>query len=149
MNAKIEGRRIKAADARERPRQPEAEGIVKREMLRVLVADDSRDMLDTTCDCIGLLGHGAVPAGDGQEALEKFRAGEFDVVVTDFHMPRMSGLELLIEIKKERPDVPVILAFAGDDMEIEAVKAAGAAAVLRKPFGMDELGKELEKTIKK
>jgi len=62
--------------------------------LRALVVDDEQTVRDTLTICLTINGHTVETATDGLEGLEKFRAGEFDVVITDRRMPYMSGDKL-------------------------------------------------------
>lgn len=74
------------------------------------------------------------------EAVESFRAGEWDLVVTDIKMPGMDGLEVLQRIKGIDPTIPVIMitAFATVEMSIQALRK-GAYDMLTKPFEQEEL----------
>lgn len=74
------------------------------------------------------------------QALEEFRGGAWDLVISDIKMPGMSGLEVLQAIKEIRKDVPVIMitAYATVEMSIQALRK-GAYDMLTKPFEPDEL----------
>ena len=74
------------------------------------------------------------------EAAESFRAGQWDLVVTDIKMPGMDGLELLQKLKQKDPGVPVIMvtAYATVEMSIQALRK-GAYDMLTKPFEPEEL----------
>ena len=64
----------------------------------------------------------------------------FDCIVTDFHMPGMSGLELMKRLTAEGSITPVVLITARSDSQLEAkAAAAGAACLLRKPFEINDL----------
>lgn len=54
-------------------------------------------------------GYSIVTASCGEDGLQQFSDGKFDLVVTDYKMPRMNGAEVIAQIKSERPDVPVVL----------------------------------------
>jgi CheY-like chemotaxis protein len=104
---------------------------------RVLVVDDDpmvREVISTYLSEDGYLVELAV---NGREALEKFNAGEFDIVLTDRSMPEMEGDELAREVKKKNPNVPVILVTGfGDIMAVTGEKPAGVDVVMSKPFTM-------------
>lgn len=104
---------------------------------RVLVVDDDpmvREVISTYLVEDGYLVELAV---NGREALEKFTAGKFDIVLTDRSMPEMEGDELAREVKKKNPNVPVILVTGfGDIMATTGEKPAGVDVVLSKPFTM-------------
>jgi CheY-like chemotaxis protein len=78
--------------------------------LKVLAVDDDRLVLFNTIAMLEDLGHEAVEAGSGEEALGFLRAQDFDLVITDQSMPKMTGAQLLEIIARERPGLPVILA---------------------------------------
>jgi DNA-binding NtrC family response regulator len=85
-------------------------------------------------------------AVNGRDGLEKFTAGEFDIVLTDRSMPEMEGDELAREVKKRRPEVPVILITGfGDIMEATGEKPEGVDIVMSKPFTMAGLQNTLAK----
>ncbi|MBC8017810.1 MAG: sigma-54-dependent Fis family transcriptional regulator, partial [Verrucomicrobia bacterium] len=75
-----------------------------------------------------------------QKAVEEFRPGAWDLVITDIKMPGMSGLEVLQKVKELSKDIPVIMitAYATVDMSIQALRK-GAYDMLTKPFEPDEL----------
>ncbi len=128
--------------------EPAGEGIRKK-TLNVLFVDDDKDIREAMMDVMPMLGHDIATAADGGEALKAISEGSFDIVVSDFHMLPMDGLEMLKRIKKDRPGLPVIMLFAaqGDD-DIEMVMNAGASAVLSKPVDLDKLGKAISDACK-
>jgi two-component system response regulator AtoC len=79
-------------------------------------------------------------AKSGAEALELLRQKPIDVVVSDVRMPGMSGLELLAEVTRSGPEVPIVLMTAHGTvpMAVEAMKA-GAADFILKPFDREEI----------
>ncbi len=78
-------------------------------LLRVLVVDDELPVRVVLTEFLTADGHTAETAGSGAEALEKFKAGTFDLVITDRAMPGMSGDQLAAELKAAAPDVPIIM----------------------------------------
>ena len=89
-----------------------------------------------------LLDHGYLARAytSPQKAVEEFRPGAWDLVITDIKMPGMSGLEVLQKVKEVSKDIPVIMitAYATVDMSIQALRK-GAYDMLTKPFEPDEL----------
>jgi CheY-like chemotaxis protein len=85
--------------------------------LHVLVVDDQPEVLEVISNYLRQDAHTVVTARDGVEALEKFRADTFDLVITDRAMPRMNGYELATAIKHLTPDEPVILLTGLPDCE--------------------------------
>jgi FixJ family two-component response regulator len=73
----------------------------------------------------------------------------FDCIVTDIHMPGMSGLDLMIRLAAGGSTIPVVLITARSDSQLEAkAAAAGAACLLRKPFEINDLIKCIEGAVK-
>ena len=88
-------------------------------------------------------------AASGEEALDKLANGvrpELIVILSDINMPGMDGLSLLREIKKQRPDLPVMMVTAyGDDERRRRAEEAGAFQFLSKPVDFDRLKEELRR----
>ena len=86
-------------------------------------------------------------AEDGQEALEKIQSNEYDVIILDYMMPRMTGLELLEHLQSMKLTTPVIMLTAKAQKTDEvAALAKGASYFVPKPFSPNELV-ELVKSI--
>jgi two-component system, response regulator, stage 0 sporulation protein F len=88
-------------------------------------------------------------AASGEEALDKLENGvrpELIVILSDINMPGMDGLSLLREIKKQRPDLPVMMVTAyGDEERRRQATEAGALQFLSKPVDFDLLKEELRR----
>jgi PAS domain S-box-containing protein len=113
--------------------------------LVVMAVDDDRLVLTNTVAMLDDLGHTGIAAWSGKEALEILRQrGSVDVVVTDYAMPHMTGLQLANAIKREWPELPVIIATGFAEMESEA---QSIRPKLTKPFTQAELAKELERIV--
>ena len=111
-------------------------------MARILIVDDQEMMRDSLAATLVREGHEVVAAGDGQAAVTRLANGtRFDLLITDLKMPRMTGIELLAETKKLRPELPVVLmtAFATVQTAVEAMKL-GAYDYIQKPFDPDDVG---------
>ncbi|HEY1628874.1 MAG TPA: sigma-54 dependent transcriptional regulator, partial [Tepidisphaeraceae bacterium] len=117
-------------------------------MARILIADDQEMMRDSLAATLAREGHEVVAAGDGPIAVSKLQAGRFDLLITDLKMPRMTGIELLAEAKKLRPDMPVVMmtAFATVQTAVEAMKL-GAYDYIQKPFDGDEIKILIDRTL--
>ncbi len=111
-------------------------------MIKILIADDHpivrkgfKDIIKETSDIVV-----ADEACNGQEVLEKVRKSDFDVVVLDISMPGRSGLEILKEIKSEKPKLSVlILSVHPEDQYAIRVLKAGASGYLTKESAPAEL----------
>jgi PAS domain S-box-containing protein len=121
------------------------EGGADQRPLVVLAVDDDGLVLTNTVAMLEDLGHTAISASSGKEALEILRQqGAVDLVITDYAMPQMTGLQLADAIKKEWPEVPVIIATGFAEMEPEA---GPSLPKLAKPFTEAELANELERVV--
>ena len=108
--------------------------------LRILIVDDDRRMAKTLKDIINAKGYEAEAAYSGPEALEKMAEGNFNCVLTDIKMPEMNGVEFYKMLKKEQPDIPVVMmtAYATDKLTNEGLEE-GAIATLIKPLDIEAI----------
>jgi two-component system response regulator AtoC len=102
---------------------------------KVLVADDDPTLLSFIAATLRRLKMDVVTASDGEEAIAKIQEGSFELVITDFKMPKKTGLDVLKAAKTINPHTVVILAtaFASIETAVAAMKD-GAFNVLIKPF---------------
>ena len=103
---------------------------------RVLLVDDERALADIGQRRLEDLGYAPSVFTDSRRALEAFRQRphDFDLVVTDQAMPHLTGIELAREIRRIRPELPVVLVSGyGDTLRPEALKTAGIHQFLGKP----------------
>ena len=113
---------------------------------RVLVVDDEAMIREVITAYLSEDGYVVEEAVNGRDALEKFCAGDFHMVLTDLEMPEMEGDELARELKKRKPSVPVILLTGhGGAMIAGREKPEGVDLVLGKPFTMAGLQTALAK----
>src|SRR5215471_8141700 len=116
----------------------------------ILVVDDEESLARLAEEVLASLGYEPVGCVGAGEALRLFCAApqRFDAVLTDAIMPEMSGLELIAELRRVRPELPVILVsgYGGPDLNAAAA-AAGAHAVLMKPLGTAELAQCLAQVM--
>ncbi len=111
-------------------------------MIKILVADDHTIVREGLKQIVGEVGDMMVAdeAGNGQEALQKIREGDFDVVLLDISMPGRSGLEVLKDIRAERPKLPVlILSMHSEEQYAVRALRAGASGYVTKASAPDEL----------
>jgi len=105
-----------------------------------MLVDDDEDVLKLLSTWLKAEGIEVVTAGSGSEAMAKLGASRPDLVVTDLKMEGMSGMEVLAEIHRDNPLLPVIM-LSGQAQIPDAVKAThlGSAAFLTKPIARDDL----------
>jgi CheY-like chemotaxis protein len=106
----------------------------------ILAVDDDPLVLTNTIAMLEELGHEAIPAASGKQALEILRSRSIDAVVTDQVMPSMTGLQLALEIRRQWPRLPVVLATGFADF---APGESLHTARLTKPFTEADLAREL------
>ena len=78
-------------------------------MKAILFVDDHEVLARLSCEILEMQGYRAVSAYSATDALEKFKQHKFDLLVTDFRMEGMNGLELARKVHDKHPDVPVII----------------------------------------
>jgi len=115
----------------------------------VLVADDSREVREFIIQCV-LEPHGfeVLEASDGAEALHKVLEGDVDLVLLDFEMPKMTGLEVLDALRAQRSHVPVVLVTShGSEAIAVKVFRKGVRDYIIKPFTADEMLAVIERAL--
>ncbi|MEK6977521.1 MAG: response regulator [Candidatus Hydrothermarchaeota archaeon] len=117
-------------------------------MERILIIEDDPQMRQGLAEMLGDVGYKVTAVGSGSEAIAKIRKQEFDVVLTDLVMPNVSGIEVLKEIKRHRPETHVIMitAFATIESAVHAMKE-GASDYVSKPFKIDEIQITIKRVI--
>ncbi len=117
--------------------------------MNILVVDDSAMTRMVAKKTLGTLGYEDVfEAEDGAQALDIFKQNSIDVVFTDWNMPNMNGLELLIEIRKINKDVPVIMITTeGSRSKVVEAVQNGISDYLVKPFTPANLKEKLSKWV--
>jgi two-component system invasion response regulator UvrY len=119
-------------------------------MIRVLIADDHAVVRQGLKQILGDTPEMLVAgeAINGQEVLDKVRAETWDVVVLDISMPDHSGLDILKQLRCERPKLPVlVLSMYAEDQYAMRVLRAGASGYLTKDSAPDELVKAIRKVV--
>jgi CheY-like chemotaxis protein len=116
----------------------------------ILIVEDEPDILYIMRGLIRELakGYEIVTVGSGSEAIEKIAGRDVALVVTDYHMPEMNGLELAEQIHQRWPGLPVIMvtAYANTRLERQAA-AVGVREFLAKPFALESLKQALSRTL--
>ena len=113
-------------------------------VLKVLIVDDNDQMSSLLADILELFDYQTQQARDGEEALQCLKQDNFNLVITDLKMPRMSGTELLKIIKKAYPQLPVVVISGltpGNTQNI--IISEQADGYLHKPFTVEQIEKIL------
>jgi two-component system NtrC family response regulator len=115
----------------------------------ILIVDDEKNMRFVIGRALSNAGHDVREATSGEDALKAFEEAIPDLIILDQRMPGMGGLATLAEIKKDHPDLPVIMLTAHGNVEsaVQAMKA-GATEYLTKPFDVEELKLTVARALK-
>ncbi|MBZ0160931.1 response regulator [Candidatus Methylomirabilis sp.] len=107
---------------------------------KVLVVDDDPALRELLTDYLGRVGFDVHTATDGRAGLHALAESHFDLILTDYHMPAMTGLEMAACIRRSDTITPIIL-ITGDSsaLDPEVVAQAGITRVLPKPLRFNEL----------
>ncbi len=108
--------------------------------MRLLLAEDEQDLNHILTKRLTKEGYSVDSCLNGAEALECLEAAEYDAIVLDIMMPKVSGLEVLKQLRREQKDTPVIFLTAKDGIEDRVLGLdSGANDYLVKPFSLEEL----------
>lgn len=106
----------------------------------ILVVDDEDIILASLGRDLGLDQYEVHTAVSGEEAMKKFREGKFELIISDYMMPGINGLELLKWVKAQNPHIVfIILTGYGDSVSTLQILENGADEMLLKPCDTDEL----------
>lgn len=106
---------------------------------RILVVDDDGAVRRFIVDCLQTLGYTVEEAADGEAGLRHLQGGRPDLMIVDYAMPGMTGVDLIMRARTEAPGMPIILATGYADMEA-VDRVMPPENLLRKPFRLSELG---------
>ena len=111
-------------------------------MAYILVVDDEEDIRELLRAMLEEAGHVVETACDGADGVCRFHTKQPDLVVTDILMPNMGGLNLITEVRRQHPDLPVIaISGGGTDGKLNFLKTAKTfpgVKTMDKPFGNQE-----------
>ncbi len=118
---------------------------------KILFVDDSGSIRTLVRMILENAGYEVIAGEDGTDALPHLNGQHIDLVITDLHMPKMNGLELIKEIRKrqEYKYVPILFLTTETKPELkQEAKAAGATGWITKPFDKEKLLKIIKKVIR-
>ncbi len=140
------------------PRIEEAEKAAEIEELetipagneRILLVDDEADLVDTVREILKRLGYRVTAGTSSSEALERFRdrPDQFDLVITDQTMPKMTGADLAEKMIRIRPDIPIILCTGfSERISKEKAERMGVREFVMKPVVIREMARTIRKVL--
>ena len=107
--------------------------------LNVLVVEDDQVLRESFQQLLSYLFAEVDAAVDGQDALDQLAAKNYDIVLTDLRMPRMSGFQLLQEIRQQSPKQPIVVISAHEDEVLRRELVVYKVHYLSKPVILEEL----------
>lgn len=120
-------------------------------MARILIIDDEPAILSVLARILEGRGHTVFQASNGKVALRDPAGFSADLVLTDIFMPEMDGYEVIAQVKKSWPGVPIVAMSGGGIMPKSSVlmtaSVLGVAAILEKPFDVTEVGDLVERLL--
>lgn len=109
----------------------------------ILVVEDQEDLRKILVLKLTAAGYHVTTVADGREAIKTIATEKFDLVLTDMIMPERDGLEVIWEVRKTSPSLPVIAMSGGGRMRpaeyLMLARKFGAVAILEKPFSDEQL----------
>src|SRR5579871_5159179 len=118
--------------------------------IKLLIVDDDDDLRDDLLHLFRKQGHEVTAAVSGEDALNKASHARFDVALLDLHLPGISGIDLLTQLKEQQPELEALMLTAHSSIEtaVEAMRK-GAYDYLTKPFRTSDLEIHVEKAFEK
>ena len=116
----------------------------------ILVVDDEPEIVEILTFVLSEVGYTIIAAYDGDEALEKYKIVKPDLVLTNYVMPGMNGLELLQQIRQKDTSTPIVMLTCHDSIEL-AIEAFenGLDDFMAKPFRVEELKSKIEAAFRR
>ena len=117
-------------------------------MAHILVIDDEVQIRDVLRTVLERVGYEVTEAGDGNEGLQIYAEGGIDLVVTDIIMPEKGGIDTIMDLRRDFPDVKVIAisggGMCGDVSYLDMALGVGADRAIGKPFVLDDFLESVE-----
>lgn len=111
-------------------------------MASILLVEDSKMIVATITLLLEKVGHQIVTAYNGNEGVKAAQSDNFDLLLTDIVMPEKDGIQTIIEVRRDKPDLRIIAMSGGSLAGMEQLDHAmkiGANAIMPKPFTADQL----------
>lgn len=115
---------------------------------KILVVEDDKVERESLAELLRLWGYQVTAASDGHEALQRITSSNFGLIISDAHMPNMSGLGLLRELRRNFHSVRCII-ISADENALEGLEPVhlGAYGFLKKPIDPDNLRAEIQRCL--
>ncbi|NIM15711.1 MAG: response regulator [Candidatus Aminicenantes bacterium] len=119
---------------------------------RIMLVDDESELIDVGMQVLERMGYKVIGTTDPMEALAVFRKepDQFDLVISDLTMPRLTGIQLIEEIRRLRPDIPIILCSGfSSAATVEQIRALGIDDFILKPIIKSDLARKVRSALDK
>jgi len=121
-------------------------------MAKILIIDDDPDVLTMLREMLEREGYEVVAANDGEKGVKCYRDNSTDLIITDIIMPEKEGIETILDLRKEFPDIKIIAISGGGRINatdhLKLAKHIGAQYTFSKPFERKELLRAVRDLIK-
>jgi DNA-binding NtrC family response regulator len=118
---------------------------------RILIIDDEQIVLEVLCKILQLEGYEVVTAASGDEGIELFGQKPFDLVITDMVMPGKDGLQTILALRQEDPDLAVVAMSGGGTISKERYLAVAGyldgIVTITKPFSLESITKTVAELL--
>lgn len=119
-------------------------------MLKILVVEDDRSMQQSICMGLRKFGYAVDVASDGEEALRMVEIYEYDALVLDWNLPKIDGIDILREIRKDNQNIKILILSARSEVEDKIFGLdTGANDYMAKPFHFKELEARLRALLRR
>jgi len=108
--------------------------------MNILIIEDEPGIYEFLKEGLEEEGYGITIASDGEQGIEKFHQSKPDLILLDWMLPKMNGIDVCMEIRKQDKETPILFLTAKDTVS-DTIKGlrAGAVDYIKKPFSFDEL----------
>ena len=135
----------------ERPTEGSGEVLISSDVSNtrqcsVLVVEDDPGVRRFIVECLETLGHAVIEASDGHEGLERLRVETPDLLIVDYAMPNMNGVEVISAVRRLAPALPILMATGYADMRA-VQQVMPIDHVLRKPFQIGDLDRAISQLL--
>ncbi|MBL1277326.1 MAG: response regulator [Ectothiorhodospiraceae bacterium] len=121
-------------------------------MAKILIVDDEAPLRTMLSHMLIADNHEVIVAEDGGQGIKLYHEGMPDLVISDLVMPNKNGIDMILELKRDYPDLRLIAISGGGGITgafdyLPTAKLVGADSILKKPFGIQELRDALKKSL--